>query len=167
LNYATPEFWVFIAFILFLGAVGKRAFAFLTQSLDEYSRKVAHQLEEAERLHDEALSLLNSYKKKHTEAIEQAAKIITYAETEALEFKKSSEHEFEKFMADKEKAFLERMTIEKEEAKNKLRQQAVDEAFTIVEKLLSKESKEKKKLTEASLKEISGLARKPTGTTPK
>ncbi len=165
--FSTPEFWVFIAFILFLGAVGKRAFAFLTQSLDEYSRKVAHQLEEAERLHDEALSLLNSYKKKHTEAIEQAAKFITYAEAEASEFKKSREHEFEKFMVDKEKAFLERMAIEKEEAKNKLRQQAVDEAFTIVEKLLSKESKEKKKLTEASLKEISGLVRKPTDATPK
>jgi len=163
LNYATPEFWVFIAFILFLGAVGKRAFIFLTQSLDEHSRKIAHQLEEAQRLHDEALSLLNSYKKKHEEATEQAAKIVSYAEAEALEFKKSSEEEFEKFMVSKEKALAERMAIEKEEAKSKLRQQAVDEAFTIIEKLLSKELKEKKKLTEASLKEISELVQKPTG----
>jgi F-type H+-transporting ATPase subunit b len=163
LNYATPEFWVFIAFVLFLGAVGKRAFVFLTQSLDEYSRTVARQLEEAQRLHDEALSLLNSYKKKHEEAIEQAAKIVSYAEAEALEFKKSSEEEFEKFMANKEKALAERLVIEKEEAKSKLRQQAVDEAFTIVEKFLSKELKEKKKLTEASLKEVSKLVKQPTG----
>ena len=116
MNFSTPEFWVFIAFILFLGAVGKRAFAFLTQSLDEHSRKVAHQFEEAQRLHDEALSLLQSYKKKHEEAIEQATKIVSYAETEALESKKSSEREFEKFIASKEKALTERMAIEKEEA---------------------------------------------------
>jgi len=161
LNYSTPEFWVFIAFVLFLGAVGKRAFAFLTQSLDEHSRKVAHQLEEAQRLHDEALSLLNSYKQKHRDAIEQAAKIVAYAEAEALEFKKSSEHEFEKFMTNKEKALQTRMMIEREETKNKLRQQAVDEALIIVEKVLSGEPKEKKKLTEASLKEIEKLVQKP------
>jgi len=167
LNYATPEFWVFIAFVVFLGAVGKRAFAFLTQSLDEHSRTVAHQIEEAQRLHDEALSLLNSYKKKHEEALKQAAKIVSYAESEALEFKKSSEREFEKFIASKEKALTERMAIEKEEARSKLRQQAVDEAFIIVDKLLSKELKEKKKLTEASLKEISKLVQKQTGMTLK
>lgn len=160
--FSTPEFWVFVAFILFLLGVGKRAFTSVMQSLDEHSQKVAHQLEEAHRLHDEALSLLNSYKKKHAKAIEQAQKIISYAEAEALEFKKSSEEEFEKFMANKEKALLERMAIEKEEAKSKLRQQVVDEAFTIVEKLLSTETKEKKKLTEASLKEMSGLVRKTT-----
>lgn len=162
MNYSTPEFWVFIAFVLFFGAVGKRVFAFLTQSLDEHSRKVAHQLEEAQRLHDEALSLLNSYKKKHKDAIEQAAKIVAHAEAEALEFKKSSEQEFKKFMANKEKALTERLAIAKEEAKNKLRQQAVDEALTIVENLLSKHPKEKKKFTDASLEEVSRLVQKST-----
>ncbi len=158
--FSTPEFWVFIAFILFLAVFGKRAFAFLTQSLDEHSRKVAHQLEAAQHLHDEALSLLNSYTEKHKEALEQASKIVSFAETEALEFKKVSEHEFEKLMANKEKAFLERMAIATEEAKSKLREQAISEALAIVENVLSKDENEKKKLTEASLKEIANLTLK-------
>lgn len=155
--FSTPEFWVFIAFVLLLGGLGKRGFSFATQTLDEHRKRVIHQLNEAQRLHDEALSLLNAYKKKHEEALEQAAKIISYAEKEAQELKKSSEQELELFIHQKEKALLERIALEKEETKAKLRQQAVDEALKIVEHYLSTEKKERDKLTMTSLKEIPTL----------
>lgn len=158
---ATPEFWVFIAFVLLLVGVGKKGLTFLTRALDEHSQKIAQQLAEAQRLHDEALSLLNTYKKKSQEATEQAAKIISFAEKEALEFKKLSQHEFEKFLAQKEKAIAERIAIETEETKSMLRKQAADEAMKIVENLLSKEQKETKKLTKTALKEIEALALTP------
>jgi F-type H+-transporting ATPase subunit b len=158
--FSTPEFWVFIAFLLFLCAVGKKAYHFLTESLDAHSRKVAQQLEEAQRLHDEALSLLSAYKEKHKEAVEQAKKIISFAEAEAQEFKKTSEEEFEKFVTQKEKALLERISNDKEEAKSKLKQQITDEALKIVEDVLSKEKEEKKKFTDAALKEITGMSLK-------
>ena len=160
--FMTPDFWVFIAFVLFIGGIGKKALSFLKQSLDEHSNKVAHQLEEAQRLHDEALKLLNSYKIKHKEAIEQANKIIAFAESEALEFKKTSEQAFEKLVLQKESALRERLAIENEEAKAKLQKQAVDEAFAIVERVLLKEQKLKENLTKSSLKKISTLAIKPT-----
>jgi F-type H+-transporting ATPase subunit b len=155
--FSTPEFWVFIAFVLLVGGLGKRGFAFATQTLDDHRKKVIHQLNEAQRLHDEALSLLNSYKKKHEDALEQAAKIISYAEHEAQEFKKSSEQELEIFIHQKEKALLDRIALEKEETKSKLRQQVVDEALKIVEEFLSSEKKEREKLTKASLKDIPNL----------
>jgi F-type H+-transporting ATPase subunit b len=160
--FMTPDFWVFIAFVLFIGGIGKKALSFLKKSLDEHSNKVAHQLEEAQRLHDEALKLLNSYKIKHQEAIEQANKIIAFAESEALEFKKTSEQAFEKLVLQKESALRERLAIENEEAKAKLQKQAVDEAFAIVERVLLKEQKLKENLTKSSLKKISTLAIKPT-----
>ncbi len=152
--FSTPEFWVCIAFFLFLGAVGKRAYHFLVATLDWHRQKVTQQLEEAQRLHDEALSLLNSYKEKHEEALEQAGKIISFAEAEAQEFKNSTEQEFKKFMTQKEHLLLERIANEKEEAKAKLKEQVADEALKIVERVLSKETKEKKKLTTAALKEV-------------
>ncbi len=155
--FSTPEFWVFIAFVLLLGGLGKRGFSFATQTLDEHRKRVIHQLNEAQRLHDEALSLLNVYKKKHEDALEQAAKIISYAEKEAQELKKSSQQELELFIHQKEKALLERIALEKEETKTKLRQQAVDEALKIVERHLLTEKKERDKLTMASLKEIPTL----------
>ena len=155
--FSTPDFWVFIAFILFIGFFGKRGLVFLTQLLDQHRQKIAQQLEEAQRLHDEALSLLKTYKKKHEAALEQANTIMALAEKEALEFRKSSEQGFEKLLAQKEKALLERIAIETEETKSKLRNQAADEAFAIVERTLSKDLKERKKLTKASLKEMAGL----------
>ncbi|MBP9692110.1 MAG: ATP synthase F0 subunit B [Alphaproteobacteria bacterium] len=155
--FSTPEFWVFIAFVLLLGGLGKRGFSFATQTLDEHRKRVIHQLNEAQRLHDEALSLLNVYKKKHEDALEQAAKIISYAEKEAQELKKSSQQELELFIHQKEKALLERIALEKEETKTKFRQQVVDEALKIVERHLLTEKKERDKLTMASLKEIPTL----------
>ena len=155
--FSTPDFWVFIAFILFLCLFGKRGFVFLTQYLDQHRQKIAHQLEEAQRLHDEALSLLNSYKEKHEGALVQAKQIMASAERDALVLKNSREQDLEKLLAHKEKVLLERIAIETEEMKSKLKEQAIEEALALVEERLSKNLKEKKKLTKASLKEISAL----------
>lgn len=151
---ATAEFWVFIAFLLFIGVFGKKAFGFLNQSLDTYRQKITQDLEVAQNLHDEALSLLGSYKKKHEDAIKQAEEIMSYAEKEALEFKQSSEQEFERFVAQKEKALLERIAIKNEEAKLKLRKEAINEAISIVEHVLSKDTAQKKKINNSALKEV-------------
>lgn len=159
--FSTPEFWVFVSFVLFIGLFGKRGLAFISQLLNEHRQKITQQLEEAQRLHDEALSLLNSYKKKHEEAVEHAKKMVAFAEQEALDFKKSSEEEFKKLLTQKEKALLERIHLETEITKSTLRKQAADEAFVIVEDLLSTDTKERKKLTKAALKEISGLKLRP------
>jgi len=155
--FSTPEFWVFISFILFIGLFGKRGLAFVSQMLQEHRQKVTQQLEEAQRLHDEALSLLNSYQKKHEEALEHAEKMIAFAEKEAEVFKKTSEEDFKKLLAQKEKALLERIALETAETKAKLRKQAADEAFIIVENLLSKDSKERQKLTKAALKDMTAI----------
>src|SRR3990167_8036124 len=143
---ASAEFWVFIALLLLIVGVGKKTFGYLTQALDAYRQKITQDIEAAQNLHDEALSLLNSYKKKHEDAIKQAEEIMSYAKKEALEFKRSSEQEFEKLVAQKEKALLERIAIKNEEAKLKLRQEAIGEAISIVEHVLSKDTAQKKKL---------------------
>jgi F-type H+-transporting ATPase subunit b len=159
--FASPEFWVFVAFVIFLGIFGKKAFLFLIKILDDHRDKVAQQLNEAQRLHNEAQSLLESYQEKHDEAVEQSKKIIAFAEAEAKEFKKSNQDEFDRFMTSKEKTLLDRIAVEKEEVISQLREQVLDEAIALVENLFAKDSKEKSKLTEASLKEISKLSLKP------
>lgn len=156
--FKTPEFWVLIAFVLFLLAFGKKIWAFLIQSLDEHRNKISRQLEEAERLHDEALSLLEAYKQKHEEALKQAAEIIAFAEEEALTLKKEKEREFDHFMKQREKALLQRMENEKEETKAAFRQQILEEAIAHVERFLEAQKDEKKKLTDNALKEITDIS---------
>jgi F-type H+-transporting ATPase subunit b len=158
--FSTAEFWVLIAFFLLLLSIGKRAFSYLTTILDTHSQKVATQLEEAERLYGEALSLLNSYKKKHAEAIEQVENILSFAEKEADEIKKTGEQAYARFVHHKETAMSDRLGIEKEEALAKLRREAVAEALALVEHVLSANKKEREKLTETSLKKIEELSLK-------
>lgn len=159
--FKTPEFWVLIAFVLFLLAFGKRIWAFLTQSLDEHRNKISRQLEEAERLQDEALNLLEAYKQKHEEVLSQAAEIIAYAEEEAHALKKEKEREFDHFMKQREKALLQRMENEKEETKAVFRKQILEEAIVHVERFLAAQKDEKKKLTENALKEIMDISHFP------
>ena len=163
----TPEFWVLISFILFLLLFGKKILSFLRQSLDEHQQKIAHQLEESKRLHDEALNLLNAYKKKHKEALKQAEDIISFAKEEANTLKKEKELEFEKFMKQREKTLHERIENEKEEAISALRKQVLDEAIKRVEAFLATQSDEKKKLTQASLKDITDFSRQAKKSTTK
>jgi len=156
--FKTPEFWVLISFVLFLLVFGKKIWAFLTQSLDEHRHKVSRQLEEAQRLQEEALGLLEAYKQKHEEALKQAAEIIAFAEEEALTLKKEKEREFDHFMKQREKALLERMANEKEETKAAFRKQILEEAIAHVERFLETQKDEKKQLTQSSLKEITDIS---------
>jgi len=154
--FATPEFWVLIAFLLFLGGIGKKAYLALSQTLDNHRQKIAQHLSEAERLHDEALSLLGAYKGKHAEALSQATQILTFAEKEAAAFQMTHLEAFEKFLAQKEKALLDRIALETEEAKSNLRQETLEEALVLVEKILLENPEVRQKITAASLKAVVG-----------
>lgn len=155
--FSTPDFWVFIAFFLFVGVFGKKGFSYLKQMVNSYHDKIVRQLDEAQHLHDEALSLLNSYKKKHEEALTHAEDIIATAKAEALEFKKTSMAEIDHLLIQKEKALLDRIAIEREEAKTKLKHQIIEEAIKIVEITLSKEKGIQKELTKNAVKKMSQL----------
>ncbi len=157
---ASAEFWVFVAFLLFLGAFGKKAYMFLVQTLDDHRKKVADQINDAQRLYDEAQSLLDTYQKKHDEAVKQAEQIIAFAEEEARQFKKATLADFERYMASKEKALEERLAVEQAEAASQLREQALQDAVKIIEQYLSENPKEKQKITDSSLKEISKISLK-------
>ena len=124
--FSTPEFWVLIAFLLLFLTLGKRAYAYFTQILDAHTQKAAHQIKEAEHLQEEALSLLKTYQKKHEDATQHRQEILSFAEKEILEFKKSNKQALEHFQAHTEKLFTERLTIEKEETIAKLRAEIVD-----------------------------------------
>lgn len=157
--FSTPEFWVLIAFFLFLLVLGKRGLKAFTGAIEDHTQKISQNIEEADRLHDEALSLLNSYKDKHEKATEQAKKMVEFAEREAEEFKQKSEEELERILAQKEMALQNRIKLNQEEARIKFRDQAITEALKRVEATLQKDEKGTKEYTERALKEVMDLSR--------
>ena len=70
---ATPEFWVLISFILFIGLlVYLKVPAKVATMLDERAARIAKELDEARRLREEAQGLLAEYQRKRRDAEKEA-----------------------------------------------------------------------------------------------
>ena len=152
---SSPELWVLVAFVLFVGLGGRRIYLYITRFVDAYIQQVANQLEEVTRLHDEALSLLETYKAKHENAFTQVEEILAFAEKEVEHFKASSEQTYLEFKEQKEKMFQERIDLDKKEILSKLRSETIAEAIKIIEKTLAADVQMLNKLTNEAIEEIS------------
>jgi len=155
--FQTPEFWVLVAFILLIVLLGKRAYRELSSVIDERTSKIQKQLQDAQRLHDEALSLLQTYQKKHEDAMQQAIDIVSRAESDAIDLKRSVEADLEDMIRQKEKSTLERIEIAQETAGQQLKDKVASEALSFVEEILQQELKNKSASKIDALKEISEI----------
>src|SRR3954468_7058501 len=79
-----PEFWVAVAFVLFIGVlVYVGAHKKITDALDHRSARIKAELDEARRLREEAQKLLAEYQRKQREAEREAEAIVADAKAEA------------------------------------------------------------------------------------
>jgi F-type H+-transporting ATPase subunit b len=76
-------FWVGLSFIAFAVLAWKPVAKFLVSSLDNRSIRVQTELAEAQRLKEEAQSLLASYQQKQSEMRQEAVEIMNHATEEA------------------------------------------------------------------------------------
>ena len=67
--------WVAVGFIVFVALIWRKAGAAVGGILDERSKKIRSELEEATKLRDEALEELQNCQQLHREAAEEAKKI--------------------------------------------------------------------------------------------
>ncbi len=154
--FSSPEFWVAIAFIMFLGAIGKKAYVQLTTFLDTHIQGIRTQIENAETLLHKAQDMLTEYTHKQHNAIDESVEIVSSAESQAMELKRSSERDLMYQLELREKACLARISQAEKEARDDLAQQTADEAFKIVQRVL--ESTDSKKLTDTILKDITHIS---------
>ena len=78
------EFWVAIAFVVFLLVLlYYRVPSLIAKSLDDRAEVIRKELDEARRLREEAQNLLADYQKKHRNAGQEAQSILELARREA------------------------------------------------------------------------------------
>ncbi len=82
--FSDPSFWVAVAFFGFIIGLFKPIKKALLNTLDSRSNMIRKELNEALRLKEEALTLLQSVKNKKTDAEKHAKIIIEEAQQEAL-----------------------------------------------------------------------------------
>ena len=84
--------WVAVGFIVFVVLVWRKVGAALVSILDKRSEKISSELKEAAALRDDALEELQTYRRLHREAVEEAKTILRSAEATAQRIRETAEN---------------------------------------------------------------------------
>jgi F-type H+-transporting ATPase subunit b len=134
---ANPEFWVVIGFLIFLVAVGPKVWKMIVTGLDQRSIRIKGQLDEAQKLRDDAQALLNEYQRRQKEAAKEAEGILTAAKEQAEHQTREAMITLDASMARREKLALEKIAQAEAQATAEVRREAVEVATAATRKLLT------------------------------
>ena len=123
-----PHTWVYLAFFIFVALAGPKLWRALAQMLDRRSLKIKADLDEAQKLKDEAQALLAEYQRKQRDAMREAEEIIANAKGLAQRQIKDAGKKLEENLARREKASLEKIAQAEAQALAEVRREAVDVA---------------------------------------
>ena len=134
--FSDPEFWVLVAFVVFVAAVARKAYAAITKQLDARAAKIKGELDEAVRLREEAQALLASYQRKQRDAAAEAEAIITRAGAEAERLAAEAEADLEATLDRRAELALARIDQAEAEAAKDVRELAIEVASNAARRLL-------------------------------
>lgn len=134
---ADPEFWVLIAFIIAVIVLVRKASPVITSSLDQRAAKIGAELEEAQKLRDEAQRTLAEYQRKQRDALKEAEDIIAHARAEAERAAQQAVKDLEAAIERRQRLALDKVALEESKAVAEVRNTAVDVAITAVRGMLA------------------------------
>jgi F-type H+-transporting ATPase subunit b len=138
------EFWVAVAFIIFVGALGYlQAHKRLVKGIDDRRERIKAELDEARRLKAEAEALLATYRRKQQEAEREAETIVASAKAEAERLTAEAETKIEEFVARRAKMAESKIAQAEAQALADVRSAAAEVAVAAAEKILARTVKDK------------------------
>lgn len=132
-----PETWVAIAFVIFIGLlIYLGVHKTLAKALDNRAVRIKEELDEARRLKDEAVALVESYRRKKQEAEAEAEAIVANAKAEAERVEVEAKARVEEFVARRTKMAETKIAQAEAQALSEVRSAAAEAAVTAAEKIL-------------------------------
>ena len=132
-----PEFWVLVAFVLFLVLTWKPIMGRIGAALDGRAAKIKAELDEAHGLREEAQKLLADYQRKQHDAGKEAEAIIDRAKEEAKHLQREAAADLEERIARHERRATETIAQAEAAALKEVRDQTVDLAMAATARLLT------------------------------
>lgn len=134
---STPEFWVLISFIGFVGLIiYMKAPQQIAKALDDRADAIRNEIDEAKKLREEAQAVLAEYQRKRRDAEKEAGNIVTQAKEESerlgVEARENMESMLERRM---EMAEL-RISHAEQQARDDVRAAAADAAIAAAERVI-------------------------------
>jgi F-type H+-transporting ATPase subunit b len=136
--FAEPEFWVAVAFVILMGI-----FAYMgvhrtiLTTLDHRSERIRSELEDAQRLRQDAAKLLAEYRARRATAEREAADIVASAKTEAERIAAEAKARMEDFVARRTKTAESKIALAEAQALADVRAAAADAAVAAASNILS------------------------------
>ena len=132
------EFWVAVAFIIFVGVLGYfGAHRRLVNSIDDRRDRIKAELDEARRLKAEAEALLATYRRKQQDAEREAQTIIASAKAEAERLAGEAEAKIEEFVVRRTKMAESKIAQAEAQALADVRSAATEVAVAAAEAILT------------------------------
>ncbi|CAK0753919.1 ATP synthase subunit b 3 [Azospirillaceae bacterium] len=128
-------FWVAVAFFVFVAAVFRKAASFLTTSLDARGERIRKELDDAQKLREDAQAVLEQCQKRAAEAENEAAAIIAHAHEGAARIRQRAEAEVKAAVKRCEAQAIDRIAQAEASALAEVRNMAVDIAISASRKL--------------------------------
>lgn len=132
-----PTFWVAIAFVVFVGLMVWKATKPILAGIDARGERIKTELDEAQRLREEAQKALAEYKRKQRDVAKEAEDLLANAKHEAELLRNQAAEDLKATLARREKAALEKIAQAEVQAVQDVRALAVDIAMAATAKLLS------------------------------
>ena len=151
-----PTFWVAVAFFVFMGLMFWKARKPVLDGLDSRAERIKSELDEAQRLREEAQKALAEYKRKQRDALKEAEEIVAHAKAEAERLRKSAEADLEASLKRREELAMAKIEQAELNAINEVRNQAVDVAVAAAAKLIAQQVDDKKaeELTSSAIRDV-------------
>jgi F-type H+-transporting ATPase subunit b len=140
--FAEPEFWVAVGFVILMGI-----FAYIgvhrtvLTALDHRSERIKAELDEAQRLKQEAANLLQQYKVRRASAEREAQDIIAAAKVDAERIASEAKAKMEDFVARRTKTAENKIALAEAQALADVRTAAANAAVAAASSILSQSVK--------------------------
>jgi len=121
---------VALGFVIFVGVlIYFKVQKMILGALDERAGRIRNELEEAQRLREEAQALLASYERKQREALREAEAMRQHAREEAEREAQTAAAKLEENLKRREQLALEKVALAEAQAEQEVRAAAIDAAI--------------------------------------
>jgi F-type H+-transporting ATPase subunit b len=132
-----PEFWVAVAFVIVVVCGGYKVRPMIAKALDDRAARIKADLDEAQRLRDDAQKTLAEYQRKQRDALKEAEAIIAHAKSEAERIGKQAAQDLEAALERRTRQAEEKIAQEETKALAEVRGAAVDVAIAATREIIA------------------------------
>ena len=130
------EFWVLVAFIIAIAFLIYKVRGIVTAGLDARAVKIKAELDEAQRLREEAQAKLAEYQRKQRDALKEADAIVAHAKAEAERAAAQGARDLEAAVERRRRLAAEKIALTEAKALAEIRNTAVDVAIAALRRVL-------------------------------